>query len=282
MLGNIFALVNQIAATVQYVVQLLTRILAAIPTTLASDLDELKQTVTILNAILGDPTYGNAEIKAEIIAMQADVTTILADVVALGAPQQTGAPVTLPTSPPAGYGGLSGSATGDAVWLYQSSDENSAMGLIMSTLSVFLRVMQDSGAIPTRLGPGFSYNVGFQQFINNPNTSFFTVSITDIQPGDASLLDFLQRTAGSLTWNQTGLGTYWADVGSGNALIQCELTEGEFEYLRMLAGGPPAKGAPVVAPVWPGLAGVTLGTPVALAPGVTITTPMDGVLIDIT
>jgi hypothetical protein len=34
--------------------------------------------------------------------------------------------------------------------------------------------------------------------------------------------------------------------------------------------------------VWPGLAGVTLGTPVAIAAGVTITTPMDGVLIDIT
>ena len=37
-----------------------------------------------------------------------------------------------------------------------------------------------------------------------------------------------------------------------------------------------------VAPVWPGLANVTLGTPVALASGVTITTPMDGVIVSIT
>jgi hypothetical protein len=39
---------------------------------------------------------------------------------------------------------------------------------------------------------------------------------------------------------------------------------------------------PPASPVWPGLANVTLGTPVALASGVTIVTPMDGVLIDIT
>ena len=35
-------------------------------------------------------------------------------------------------------------------------------------------------------------------------------------------------------------------------------------------------------PVWPGLANVTLGTPVALDSGVTIVTPMDGVVISIT
>jgi hypothetical protein len=36
------------------------------------------------------------------------------------------------------------------------------------------------------------------------------------------------------------------------------------------------------APVWPGLAAATLGSPVSLASGVTITEPMDGVLVHIT
>lgn len=37
-----------------------------------------------------------------------------------------------------------------------------------------------------------------------------------------------------------------------------------------------------LAPVWPGIANVTLGTPVALAAGVTVTGPLDGVLVSIT
>lgn len=40
--------------------------------------------------------------------------------------------------------------------------------------------------------------------------------------------------------------------------------------------------APKVPPVWPGLSGVTLGPPVALSTGVTVTGPMDGVIVQLT
>jgi hypothetical protein len=41
-------------------------------------------------------------------------------------------------------------------------------------------------------------------------------------------------------------------------------------------------GALVLPPLWPGLAAVTLGTPVSLDAGVTITETMDGVIVHIT
>jgi len=39
---------------------------------------------------------------------------------------------------------------------------------------------------------------------------------------------------------------------------------------------------PIAPPVWPGIADVTLGTPVALSDGAVITGPLDGLLLNVT
>lgn len=56
-------------------------------------LSEIQSTQTAQNATLGD--------------IEGNLITILADVIALGSPQQAGSPVTLPSTPPYGYGGAS-------------------------------------------------------------------------------------------------------------------------------------------------------------------------------
>jgi hypothetical protein len=273
-------LLNQITYTVNLALQIVTALVSSGWYIVIRD----AATVTgDIHGLLEDPTCGQVAQCNKLDTVITDLATLASDIAALGNPQQTSVPVTLPTVPPAGYGGPTSSANAAAVWSFASTDEATAMGQIMSILSVFLRVMEDSGTFQSRLGPGFSYNVGLENFINNPNTSFVTASIADIQPTDASLLDFLQREIGSVTWHQTGLGTYWADVGGGNALIQCQLSEGEFEFLRMLAGGPPVHGLPLVPPVWPGITNVTLGTPVAFSgSALSVAGPMDGVIVTIT
>ena len=53
------------------------------------------------------------------------------------------------------------------------------------------------------------------------------------------------------------------------------------DQLHRAAGTTPAING-LTAPVWPGLAAVTLGTSVALTPLLTLTTPMDGVIVHVT
>lgn len=157
------------------------------------------------------------------------------------------------------------------------------MGNIMSYLSVFLRAVEDGLSFNGRFASGFRYNFSPQLLVNNPSTGFPEFSTNTILPTHLNIMDWLTDQYPSITWHTLGDGTIWASFASGNALAYCTLTEGEFEWLRMLAGGPPALGTPVVSPVWPGLAGVTLGTPVALAgSGITVTGPLDGILLALT
>lgn len=238
---------------------------------------------TDIHSLLEDPTCGQQAQCAQLSTIISDLATLAGDIAALGSPQQTGVAVTLPAVPPSAYVAPTSGANASAVWATVSADAGTQMGAIMAIQSAFWRIVRDSLAFDGRLSPGFNFQFDPTAWVNNGFTSWVEVSITDIQPTDADLLGFLTRTAPSLTWHQTGEGTWWADVGSGNALIQCKLTEGEFEFLRMLAGGPPAAGIPVVPPVWPGLAGVTLGTPVAIVPtSQTITGPLNGVILDLT
>jgi hypothetical protein len=92
---------------------------------------------------------------------------------------------------------------------------------------------------------------------------------------------FLERESGFNGWIACGDGTWQVgqDVVGNDFIIHSKITDAEFLVLR---DGPAAAGASVAAPVWPGLANVTLGSPVALAAGLTITEPMDGVIVELT
>lgn len=195
----------------------------------------------------------------------------------IGNPQQANVPVTLPATPPTGYGGLDATATGNAVWDYVSSDESTTAHVILAALSTFLRFVRDSGAYPIRIGDHFFANFSPFDMIDNPNLSFPSHSAQEILSTDADLGSFLQRIEGPAAWNQLGDGTYWKALGGsfGNALMYCDLTPAEFEWFRANNAGL-VQPTPT-APVWPGLANVTYGAPQSMdAPTGSLSGPADG------
>lgn len=228
------------------------------------------------NNQLADPTFGLAAIKTEL-----DLIGLA--IIALGNPQQTAQPVTLPTVAPSGYGGATASAAASAVWAAISTDEGTQMGFIMSAMSVYLRVLRDSLQLPLRIGDHFSLNFDCFSLVNDPTTSFNNDSASEILPTDTSVGAWLARIEPTYTWHQSGNGSWWADLsgGGGEAIVNCTLTDQEFLWFRAAAGG--TLPGPVTAPVWPGLAGVTLGAAIAIMPpGDNVAVPCDGVIIAVT
>lgn len=104
-----------------------------------------------------------------------------------------------------------------------------------------------------------------------------------------SLMAYLVRTRPQYNWNDDDGTTEpaalvipqeWENLP--RYVLRPRLTRAEWDgYVGSLYPAPIAVDVNVP-PVWPGLDLVTLGTPVALDSGVTITEPMDGVLISIT
>ena len=103
------------------------------------------------------------------------------------------------------------------------------------------------------------------------------------------LTAYLLRTRPQYEWNDDGgtaepVAEATLNDGYQNFVVRLRARVSRAEWSAYVGTVYPA---PItvdvnVPPVWPGLANVTLGEPVALAQGVTITTPMDGVVVSIT
>lgn len=202
--------------------------------------------------------------------------------VQIGVPQQATQPVKLPTTPPAGYGGLDGPATASAVWDAQSADELTQYGTIAAALSAYLRVIRDSAGLDQRIGDHFGISVDPFSLTNNPNTSFPSHSAAEIDAGDGDLLAFLERIEPTFTWHQLADGTYWAALPgtAGGALMYCSLTPEEFQWYKFVLAGGLIK--PYLPPVFPGIANVTYGSPQSMdAPNGSLSGPADGYKIQI-
>ena len=100
--------------------------------------------------------------------------------------------------------------------------------------------------------------------------------IGPLTPGDDMPAEWQLRPMFSeAAWNA------WRDHATAAALAAVK-ADTESLLTNFPITFPPFPNIPDAAPVWPGLDDVTLGTPVALASGVTITEQMDGVIIEIT
>lgn len=106
-----------------------------------------------------------------------------------------------------------------------------------------------------------------------------------------TVLTFLQREEPAFNWQAAGpTGDASADVAwtpyisdFGGSGLRSTFTTLEMHQLAALAPTPEPPTVTVnVAPVWPGIAGATLGDAVALSDGLVVTGPLDGVLIEIT
>jgi len=235
---------------------------------------------------VNNPTYGNNAIHLEHVEVISLLATLQSSINSIRASQSGDDTVILPTTPPAGYGG--GTLTASEVWdaTYQTTGVTFAD--LLARAGTHAWWLAFNGSIPLAGAPHFRYELDPRIMNGTGNPPIGAIrapqpDYSDIRVGD-TVLSWLQRT--DTYWEDlwyldgfTGacvVDYNYADPSEGGRIL-CTLRDPD---LALLAGGSGA--SMLMAPVWPGLAAVTLGNPVALDTGLTITEPMDGVLVAIT
>lgn len=229
-----------------------------------------------------DATFGLAAIQDAITSLAGDVAgvnslvtsalSILDTWVAGGVP--------LPVTPPSGYG-TDPTGVADAVW---NDTTHLTSGTKGSEVFLAYAIGFDKASLsaaPMPFAPLFyllrNWAISGSSLPSDaPNPDLANILVTDT----ASV--FLTREVPGLTWlsNVPGPGDVFAEsvaeTGNGYLFVYNETT---FRSLVDLLYPPTnAQGASL----WPGIANVTLGTPVAIDVGVTVAVPMDGCIITIT
>lgn len=123
----------------------------------------------------------------------------------------------------------------------------------------------------------------------NPSASVPLLDLSLIESGD-SVLSYLEREYPTFTYLDAGPGSWptgghvYIYAGEGYGYYRCTLTEADMRTTSA-ATIIESSGLEVdvsTAPVWPGLANVTLGDPVALTDQLELSGPMHGVLVTVT
>lgn len=226
--------------------------------------------------------YGFPAVLDTLTGMIADATlnqaALLAAITALGG---GGGPVTLPTIPPAGYGGAAAVDIADAVWLFLIGTDGLAAGQLLAggAQAILNDNLLEADITAARyFRPIYwAYNAltsaGITQPVFDPH---------DILVGETLLTNLeRQNPLMSCAWWE-GVNGHVAIYLGGAGAIQSWVTlldEPAFQELALLVN-PAAMVSG--APIWPGLANVTLGTSVALDRTVTLTEVMDGVIVTLT
>jgi hypothetical protein len=240
------------------------------------DLNAMATSVSDIQSQINNVTWGLQALHNQMATQYANILA------AIGNPQQATAPVVLPASPPSGYGGPSTNEIGDAVWLYYL-DPVGDMGEALATCRGILGTMVRWNGLPNPRWPYLTPLFGENGVIYDADEWVPPVDldITTILPTDTSPLGWVRRAYPSDAWVETYptyQGVAWYDDSPGGGKVW-GLTMSQAEFERIKATLYPSL---TPAPLWPGLDHVVLGTPVALAAGVTITVPMDGVIVEIT
>lgn len=231
---------------------------------------------------VNSPTFGNAQLKADIAALKLDLDASVASLTLqiVGLTDGT-TPVSLPVPAPAGFFAGSSGEIGSAVW-------DTHIPPFGDLASAYIQAAGQWGASRINLGWLGDENRYFAavwaniDWVAGASDDPPVFDPTDILSTEDVLTCLTrQNPTFTCTWAfDTGgfvrlIGSFGADVEEWQSTID----NAQFQQIKALLF-PTA--LVDVAPVWPGLANVTLGTPVSLALGVTITTPMDGVLVEIT
>jgi hypothetical protein len=216
-------------------------------------------------------TWGLPALHAQIAAIAASIAT-----------RQSGSSaVMLPVTAPAGYG-LGGGTLLNAsdVWGFLLSPGARAAGDLLVQAGWFGLNTSIAG-VPFPVATS-SYFVQYGSWSGSANPEgpthgpifpILNILLTD------TLHVFLERESFYSGWTARGDGTWVVAMGDGDFYYATTITDAEFLVLR--DGG--AAAPPVhVPPVWPGVANVTIGTPVSMSDGLTVTGPLHGVIVAIT
>ena len=232
--------------------------------------------------LLEDPTIGLQGLYNEIVAARSDLGADLATILAaIGNPQQTGVAVTLPSPAPFGYGAT---GVGSDVWNAILPDGNVAGDELVTATrasvnmadAYFAKISGQPYLVFQSNWSGQDYPISYDPF--DP------LDPTTILPTDANAFDWVSRAYAGYGWLQFGTDPpYYPDNANVNNKWILDVDEEYFALLQAFAAGtwPNAGVGLTGAPVWPGITGVTLGTPVALTPNLELTQPMHGVVVNI-
>ena len=210
--------------------------------------------------------------------INADQAALLA---AIAACAQTGDPVVLPAIPPIGYGGMDASGF---MAIHVPVGDYSGAYAIMSDLMSMLYKRQyemESSSIYDGQSSASLFRTKARELGTVESIIIFPFLVDWTLLATAPhLMDFIEAQGWSYSFHgQDGLNNLYIVTtdDSGDVQWNCTIAEPQYQVLRanLLA-------SQSVAPVWPGLAGVTLGVPVAISAAFTITAPMHGVIVALT
>ena len=242
---------------------------------------QVESTVVSTALNVANPTFGLDAAYAQRVDIISRLTVLQASVTAIPtAPQLASQPVHLPTVPPAGYGTGSTMVPSD-VWGFLLSPGPRAAGDLLVEAG-WTGLNMGSAAVPFPVATS-KYFVQYGTWSGSVNPEGPTHG--PIFPISAILMSdtldvFLERESFYTGWTARGDGTWVAAMGDGDFFFATTITSDEFLVLRD-GPSPPMSLAGKLLPVWPGILNVTLGSPVALAPGVTIVAAMDGIIISL-
>jgi len=237
----------------------------------------------ITEANVTDSTFGlqaihtqGATILTAIASSRSDVLTAIANLT------NGSTPVSLPVSPPPGYQAPSSSANASEVWNFQISSGpflNIAAFNVLGWSGAYAKNVATAGTFTNYQSPYF-YGF-FDTTVNNAGDVTHRPPLPDITAvrRTDTVLSWLQREAPAFAWQQTTLfaGRVYA-ITAANVYWVCTLTNAT---MQLEAFGTTAVSTGT-APVWPGLSNVTLGASLALADGLTVPGPLDGVIVTVT
>ena len=273
-------------AIFRYVAQILSLVtgiqMAQAAQATAEQTDAIKADTEEIKLKINDSTFGLAALQSQIATLSAtlaiDVTALLT---AIGTPQQAGDPVTIDPLSTITVSNASADAIATAVWVFDGPTTTFNAIDLLEDAAVTNVSWNDWGpAVRNHQLAGWQTQA--QTFIDQtiaPGGDLLPLDFSTVLATDATAVDWLNRLWGSTYFEDWGGGSPGVIASDGNSYWVPWLQTPTFQLLRDQALGLTGVKVP---PVWPGLAGVVLGTPVALAAGVTITAPMDGVIIAVT
>lgn len=223
---------------------------------------------------LSSGTYGLAVIAAGISALQTSVDS-------LGSPQQATSPVILPATTPAGAWPTDAGAA-SSVWGTAAEFSPPTMYDLVNNMGRAILAVAEAGNWGPYSSPYFS-TVGWDETTGPDASSLtFPAPSADAILSTDTLTTWLTRELPTWTvapgyWGSDAIAVY-GDPGSGPLIHTCTLDDRTFSILQATLFPATLD----VAPVFPGIAKVTLGTPVPIDATFTVPGPMDGVLVTLT